>query len=57
MKAIFWLILTLLFLTPAAAQSEQQKAQIEVEVLAVMTRQSEAWNRGDVEGFMHGYWK
>lgn len=40
-----------------AAQSAQQKAQIEVEVLAVMTDQSAAWNRGDLEGFMTGYWK
>lgn len=51
--AIFLLILAL----PALAQSEQQKAQIEVEVLSVMTQQSQAWNRGDAEGFMQGYWK
>ncbi|MGD9589228.1 MAG: DUF4440 domain-containing protein [Pyrinomonadaceae bacterium] len=38
------------------AQSNSQKAQIEVEVLAVLTRQSHDWNRGDVEGFMSGYW-
>ncbi len=41
---------------PAAAQSDEQKAQIEIEVLAVMARQSTAWNRGDVAGFMTGYW-
>jgi ketosteroid isomerase-like protein len=28
-----------------------------VEISAVLDRQVEAWNRGDVEGFMHGYWK
>ncbi|MEK7857370.1 MAG: DUF4440 domain-containing protein, partial [Acidobacteriota bacterium] len=27
-----------------------------IEVLAVMARQSTAWNRGDVAGFMTGYW-
>ena len=26
------------------------------EILAVITAQQEAWNRGDVEGFMKGYW-
>ncbi len=41
---------------PSAAQSDEQKAQIEIEVLAVMARQSTAWNRGDVAGFMSGYW-
>lgn len=51
-----FLILLVLAL-PAFAQSPQQKSQIEVEVLAVMTDQSAAWNRGDIEGFMQGYWK
>lgn len=41
---------------PTLAQSEAQKAQIEIEVLAVMTQQAAAWNRGDVTGFMQGYW-
>lgn len=50
--ALFLLLLTV----PAFAQSEAQKAQIEIEVLAVMTQQSAAWNRGDVTGFMQGYW-
>lgn len=38
------------------SQSKEQKSQIEVEVLGVMTIQSAAWNRGDVAGFMNGYW-
>lgn len=42
---------------PAAAQSDDQNIQIEGEVLAVMTRQTAAWNRGDIEGFMKGYWQ
>jgi uncharacterized protein (TIGR02246 family) len=50
--------LILLFLAlPAFAQSAEQKRQIEADVLAVMTVQSQAWNRGDVEGFMNGYWR
>ena len=27
------------------------------EIRAVLDRQVEAWNRRDLEGFMHGYWK
>ncbi len=41
----------------AHAQTAQQKAQIEIDVLAVMSQQAAAWNRGDVEGYMQGYWK
>jgi ketosteroid isomerase-like protein len=47
----------LLLLSPCLAQSEQEKAQIEVDVLAVMARQSAAWNRGDIAGYMDGYWR
>ena len=27
------------------------------EIRAVMKGQEEAWNRGDIEGFMNGYWR
>jgi uncharacterized protein (TIGR02246 family) len=27
------------------------------EIRAVLSKQTEAWNRGDIEGFMQGYWK
>jgi len=51
------LFLSMVVLTSSvAAQSAEQKAQIEIDVLAVMARQSAAWNRGDVAGFMAGYW-
>lgn len=49
-------MLAAVFALPAIAQSEQQKAQIEIEVLAVMTQQTVAWNRGDITGYMRGYW-
>lgn len=49
----FLLLLTL----SVAAQSANQTADIENEILAVMTTQAAAWNRGDIEGFMQGYWK
>lgn len=39
------------------AQSEKQKTAIRAEITKVMTDQADAWNRGDIEGFMAGYWK
>lgn len=57
MKLFLPIFLVLVFFIPAAAQSESKKAQIEIDVLAVMTAQSKAWNRGDVAGFMEGYWR
>jgi ketosteroid isomerase-like protein len=29
----------------------------EVSVKKILNDQSAAWNRGDIEGFMHGYWE
>ena len=51
---------TIIFITlltlPCMAQTAAQKTEIEIEILEVMTKQSAAWNRGDVAGFMQGYW-
>jgi ketosteroid isomerase-like protein len=32
------------------------KEQIEAGIRAVMDAQTVAWNRGDIEGYMEGYW-
>jgi len=32
-------------------------AQDKEAVLKVLSTQQEAWNRGDIDGFMQGYWK
>lgn len=29
----------------------------EAEIRALLNKQTDAWNRGDLEGFMEGYWK
>ncbi|MCC6329814.1 MAG: DUF4440 domain-containing protein [Acidobacteria bacterium] len=50
-------LLVLLITASASSQSLEQRAQAEKDVLAVITRQAEAWNRGDIEGFMQGYWR
>ncbi len=43
------------FGTVALAASAQGRA--EAELRALLDAQVAAWNRGDVEGFMQGYWK
>ena len=40
-----------------SAQSEKEKTKIITEIEQVMTAQTAAWNRGDIDGFMEGYWK
>jgi ketosteroid isomerase-like protein len=42
--------------TIIAAQSDAQRSQIKADILKVMTDQTAAWNLGDVDGFMRGYW-
>src|SRR3989440_9004005 len=41
--------------TSFAAESEN--ADTASEIRAVLSAQQEAWNRGDVEEFMNGYWR
>ena len=44
----------LAFSSMTIAQSNNSK--IEKEITKVMRDQAEAWNRGDIDGFMRGYW-
>jgi ketosteroid isomerase-like protein len=46
------LLLFVLFAGTALAQSRNEQ-----QIRALLASQTEAWNRGDVEGFMEGYWK
>lgn len=58
MKAITLVLAVILAMASVAlAQSQKEAEQIEVSVLAVMMNQAAAWNRGDIEGFMAGYWR
>jgi ketosteroid isomerase-like protein len=41
----------------AAALSAADKVRITSEVRGVLNSQAEAWNRGDLDGYMEGYWK
>lgn len=45
----------ILVLLPSLASAQTAKA--ESEIRKVMNEQVAAWNRGDIEAFMTGYWK
>ncbi|HMS09476.1 MAG TPA: DUF4440 domain-containing protein [Pyrinomonadaceae bacterium] len=48
-------IVALLILMASAVSAQESNAQLAIR--KVMDDQAAAWNRGDVEGFMQGYWK
>ena len=56
MKRISALALVFLFASVSFSQSESQKKKIADDIIDVMNEQSADWNRGDIEGFMRGYW-
>ncbi|MEO8574178.1 MAG: nuclear transport factor 2 family protein, partial [Pyrinomonadaceae bacterium] len=55
MKTVLFFIV-LFLATPLIAQSAKEVSKIKTDVVAVMDEQAAAWNRGDVEAFMRGYW-
>lgn len=46
-----------LLATGCASLGAGGQAEVRDHVLAVLRTQVEAWNRGDLEGFMDGYWR
>lgn len=57
MKPFASLLIAAVFAITCAAQSQSERARIETDILSVLAAQAEAWNRGDLEGYMAGYWK
>lgn len=53
MKRFLVVIFVFTLSSVAFAQSEKDRAAIR----KVMDDQAAAWNRGDIDGFMEGYWK
>jgi ketosteroid isomerase-like protein len=49
-------LLVLLSATGVFAQDNKRDAKIASEIRQVMDAQTAAWNNGDIEGFMKGYW-
>ena len=56
MKLPGFLVLLLTFSVALSAQSEKRKGDISRDILTVMNDQTAAWNSGDIDGFMRGYW-
>ena len=48
------ILIAILFLTNSVAVSAQSKAISEIK--ALLAKQNAAWNKGDIGGFMEGYW-
>jgi len=52
-----WPAVFLLFISAACTSAPTQGSDPVTEVKAVWNAQADAWNRGDLEAFMAGYWK
>ena len=57
MRASLLIIAWGLVASGGCASSPAASADVPGELKAVWTAQVDAWNRGDLEGFMTGYWK
>ncbi len=53
----FFLFLIFLMGACVSSRTAMQRRDDSASIRAVLERQQEAWNRGDIEGFMQGYWK
>ena len=51
------MILSILFLLTASVSSFAQSDKASTAIRKVMDDQAVAWNKGDIDGFMAGYWK
>src|SRR6476646_2988346 len=53
MKLLIIFLISAFYMTVSAQSND---SDIEKQITKVMTDQAEAWNRGDIDGFMRGYW-
>ena len=56
MKYFLLFFVLTLAATDLSAQTNKRDEKIEAEIRRVMNEQTGAWNAGDIEGFMRGYW-
>lgn len=54
MKSLILIVLLILTTSVSFAQTKEEKAKAAIR--GVLNEQAAAWNRGDIEGFMQGYW-
>lgn len=55
MKIVFYFILLVSITTNCFAQKNENVE--EKKIISVLMAQKDAWNRGDLESYMEGYWK
>ena len=56
MKLITAIFVTILFTIASSAQTPKQISDAQAAIRSVMDAQAAAWNNGDIDGFMRGYW-
>lgn len=56
MKILILISIMLVSSTVAVAQSANGKTKAATDIRTVMDEQVAAWNRGDIDAFMRGYW-
>lgn len=54
-KLFYFLLFAFLF--NSSGLLGQKVSKSENQVRAIMAKQEQAWNAGDIEGFMNGYWE
>jgi len=53
MKLLIIFLISAFYMTVSAQSND---SDIEKQITKVMTDQAEAWNRGDIDAFLRGYW-
>ncbi len=56
MKLSILLILTISIATNVIFAQSAREAKAKIDIRNVMDEQALAWNKGDIDGFMKGYW-
>ncbi len=56
MKTFLIILLTIVSATVISAQNTKRDAKISADIQKILEVQTAAWNAGDVDGFMKGYW-
>jgi ketosteroid isomerase-like protein len=53
----YWVFFILFFVLISNSNAQQKKASEKEMIISVLMAQRNAWNRGDMEAYMEGYWK
>ena len=56
MKLLTATLVSLVLAIAASAQTTEQVSDARTGIRSVMDAQTAAWNNGDIDGFMRGYW-